>query len=199
VRKKQTAAPSKKTARKTSRKKAARSTPKSKAKRTTTRKAPRKKSARKKAPSGPRAARAPKQSRPKTGLRTTSVQPPLPRPQTVADGPTRPLDTAVVPAQKAAAGSVAPVEKSVAASDATPIGVVTHYYPRANAAAVAVGPGGLRTGDTVHFRGHTTDFYQKLDRLEIDHQPVVVAKSGQVIGVHVAQRVREGDVLRRVD
>ena len=73
--------------------------------------------------------------------------------------------------------------------------MVTHYYSRVDAAVVAVGPGELRTGDTVHFRGHTTDFYQRLDRLEVDHQPVQVASPGQVVGVHVSQRVREGDTV----
>jgi putative protease len=73
--------------------------------------------------------------------------------------------------------------------------VVTHYYSQVDAAVVRVGPGVLRTGDTVHFRGHTTDFYQRLDRLEVDHQPVQVAIAGQVVGVHVSQRVREGDTV----
>ncbi len=73
--------------------------------------------------------------------------------------------------------------------------MVTHDYSRVSAAAVAVGPGEIRTGDTVHFRGHTTDFYQRLDRLEVDHQPVQIASPGQVVGVHVSQRVREGDTL----
>jgi putative protease len=73
--------------------------------------------------------------------------------------------------------------------------VVTHYYSRAEAAVVSVGPGELRTGDTVHFRGHTTDFYQRLDRLEVDHQAVQVANPGDVNPHHVSQRVREGDTV----
>ena len=72
---------------------------------------------------------------------------------------------------------------------------MTHYFPRVGAAVVAVGPGELHTGDTVHFRGHTTDFYQTLDRLELDHQAIEVAKPGQHVGVHVSHRVREGDIV----
>jgi translation elongation factor EF-1alpha len=86
----------------------------------------------------------------------------------------------------------------VAAAKSTEVGVVTHYYPRVDAAVVTVGPGTLHTGDTVHFRGHTTDFYQTLDRLEFDHQPIEVAKPGQQVGVHVSHRVREGDVVKRI-
>jgi putative protease len=86
----------------------------------------------------------------------------------------------------------------VAAAQSIEVGVVTHYYPRVDAAVVAVGPGELHAGDTVHFRGHTTDFYQTLDRLEFDHQPIEVAKPGQQVGVHVSHRVREGDVVKRI-
>jgi putative protease len=48
-------------------------------------------------------------------------------------------------------------------------------------------------GDTLHIRGHTTDFYQRVDRIEFDHQPVTMARAGQQVGVHVSQRVREHD------
>ena len=42
------------------------------------------------------------------------------------------------------------------------------------------------------------DFYQTLDRLEFDHQPIEVGKPGQQVGVHVSHRVREGDVVKRI-
>jgi translation elongation factor EF-1alpha len=87
---------------------------------------------------------------------------------------------------------------TVAAAQSTEVGIVTHYYPRVDAAVVTVGPGELHAGDTVHIRGHTTDFYQTLDRLELDHQPIEVAKPGQQVGVHVSHRVREGDVVKRI-
>jgi putative protease len=86
----------------------------------------------------------------------------------------------------------------VAAAKSTEVGIVAHYFPRVDAAVVTVGPGELHTGDTVHFRGHTTDFYQTLDRLEFDHQPIEVAKPGQQVGVHVSHRVREGDSVKRI-
>ena len=78
------------------------------------------------------------------------------------------------------------------------IGVVTHYFPRVNAAVIAVRTGALRKGDTIHVRGHTTDFYQRVDRIEIDRQPIETASPGQSVGVHVTQRVREGDTVTRV-
>jgi putative protease len=47
-------------------------------------------------------------------------------------------------------------------------------------------------------RGHTTDYYQRIDRIEVDHKAVETARAGQSVGVHVAQRVREGDVVWKV-
>ena len=60
---------------------------------------------------------------------------------------------------------------------------MTHYYPHVNAGVVHVEVGELRVGDTIHVRGHTTDYYQRVDRLELDHQPVEVARVGQSVGI----------------
>jgi putative protease len=78
------------------------------------------------------------------------------------------------------------------------IGTVTHYYPHVDACAVAIESGELRVGDTIHIRGHTTDFYQRVDRIEMEHEGVEVATPGQVVGLHVTQRVREGDEVSRL-
>ena len=50
----------------------------------------------------------------------------------------------------------------------------------------------------VHFRGHTTDFYQRIDHMEVDHKAVPSARTGQVIGLQVSQRVRENDAVTKV-
>jgi len=91
-----------------------------------------------------------------------------------------------------------PAPGEIAAGVPSRIGVVTHYYPHVNAGVVYVEVGELRVGDTIHVRGHTTDYYQQVDRLELDHQPVKVARAGQSVGVHVSQRVREGDAVMKV-
>jgi putative protease len=78
------------------------------------------------------------------------------------------------------------------------IGAVTHYYPHVDAGVIALEAGELRVGDTIHVRGHTTDYYQRVDRLEVDHKTVQIARPGQSVGVHVTQRVREGDAVWKV-
>jgi putative protease len=86
-------------------------------------------------------------------------------------------------------------------SDSEPrrIGVVTHYFEHAGACVVSLDAGGLRVGDTIHVRGHTTDFYQRVDRLERDHVAVESARTGEEVGVQVSQRVRSHDVVYRLN
>jgi putative protease len=86
----------------------------------------------------------------------------------------------------------------VAAGVPSRIGLITHYYPHVNAGIVRIESGELRVGDTIHVRGHTTDYYQRVDRIEVDHQPVEVARAGQEVGIHVSQRVREHDEVTKV-
>jgi putative protease len=56
----------------------------------------------------------------------------------------------------------------------------------------------LRVGDTLHFRGQTTDFYQRIERMEVDHQAVQVARPGQTVGVQISRPVREHDEVFRL-
>jgi putative protease len=109
-----------------------------------------------------------------------------------ASGPAAPSGS---PAERT---SVAAGEAAVADSLPQRIGVVTHYYPHVHACVVAVEQGELRVGDTVHIRGHTTDYYQRVDRIELDHDAIETARPGQAVGLHVAQRVREHDVVYRL-
>jgi putative protease len=73
------------------------------------------------------------------------------------------------------------------------IGVVRHYYGHAGAAIVEIEQGELRVGDTLHFRGHTTDFYQRIERIEVEHRTTEVARTGETVGVQVSRVVREHD------
>ncbi|HVN37229.1 MAG TPA: EF-Tu/IF-2/RF-3 family GTPase [Myxococcota bacterium] len=75
---------------------------------------------------------------------------------------------------------------------------MTHFWPHAHACSVLIEHGELRVGDTVHVRGHTTDFYQRVERIELEHDEVEVARAGDHIGLQVQQRVREGDVVFRL-
>jgi len=73
------------------------------------------------------------------------------------------------------------------------IGEVTHYFNKIGVAAIKIISGQLKKGDTIHIKGHTTDFTEKIDSMQIEHQPVEVANAGDEIGIKVDNVVREGD------
>ena len=78
------------------------------------------------------------------------------------------------------------------------IGKVTHYFSKVRVAAIEITDGELHVGDTVHFVGHTSNFTQKIDSMQVDRAPVQVAKVGDQIGVVVAEHAREHDQVFRV-
>jgi putative protease len=73
------------------------------------------------------------------------------------------------------------------------IGRVTHYFGKAKVAAIAITEGELRVGDTVHILGHTSDFTQEIGSMQVEHQSVEVATTGDHVGVQVAEPTREND------
>ena len=80
----------------------------------------------------------------------------------------------------------------------TRIGTVTHYYNHLHVAGVTVTDGELCKGDTIHVKGHTSDFEQRVESMQIDHEPVEVAKSGDQIGLTMIEYAREHDTVFKV-
>jgi hypothetical protein len=78
------------------------------------------------------------------------------------------------------------------------IGVVTHYYGHLSVAAIRLEAGGLRVGDTIRILGHTSDFRQRVDSMQLDHQSVTEAGKRQEIGLKVSQHAREHDAVYKV-
>jgi hypothetical protein len=76
-----------------------------------------------------------------------------------------------------------------------PVGRVTHYFPKVRAAAIMIEREGIRVGDVLYFKGHTTRFKQSVESLQINHQTVVQAGPGDEIGVRVKSRTREHDLV----
>jgi putative protease len=94
------------------------------------------------------------------------------------------------------AGIAPPVEEP--ASNEEAIGVITHYYSHLGVAVAQLNKGALRTGDTIHVKGHTTDFTQTVTSMEYEHQHVDQAGAGQNIGLKVIDHAREHDIVYRV-
>ncbi len=77
------------------------------------------------------------------------------------------------------------------------LGVVSHYYSHAGVAAVVLDTG-LSVGDMIHIKGHSTDFTQTVDSIQIEHMNLAQAKKGDDIGIKVKEHVREHDVVYKV-
>ncbi len=77
------------------------------------------------------------------------------------------------------------------------IGTVTHYFGKVGVASIEITHGQLHVGDTIRILGHTSDFTQTIESMQIDHNPVESASTGDLVGVKVAERAREHDKVYR--
>jgi putative protease len=86
--------------------------------------------------------------------------------------------------------------KKITAKKAGPkekkIGIVEHYFGKIMVAAIKM-KAPLKVGDIIHIKGHTTDFEQAVDSMQIEHESVQSVKKGDDIGIKVKDHVREGD------
>jgi len=103
---------------------------------------------------------------------------------------TRAKPAARKPSPKPATASVPENERLV--------GKVTHYFSHLSVAVVQLETGTLREGDTIHIKGHTSDFYQRVASMEVDHVHVAEARPGQSFGLKVSGHAREHDGVYRV-
>ena len=78
------------------------------------------------------------------------------------------------------------------------IGVVIHYWGKIGVAGLRITDGELRVGDTIHIKGHTSDFTQPVESIQIENQSVEVARPGDDIGVKILEHAREHDEVFRV-
>jgi hypothetical protein len=78
------------------------------------------------------------------------------------------------------------------------VGIVTHYYNHLMVAIVKLESGSIGLGDVVHVKGHTSDFTQTIDSLEVEHVHVNAVNPGQSFGLRVKDHAREHDVVFKV-
>ena len=129
---------------------------------------------------------------------------PKPRAKAAA-GARRPAVKAARPAatRRRTAKPVAPVRPPQAAIPAPPvvpanelkIGVVTHYYSHLSVAVVSVTDRPLQVGDRIHVKGHTSDFYQTVESIQVEHESRPRAEVGQAVGLSVTDHAREHDMV----
>ena len=78
------------------------------------------------------------------------------------------------------------------------IGEVTHFFSNINVAVIELS-GAINVGDEILIIGATSDFSQRVESMQIEHEQVNEAKPGDDIGLKVIERVRKGDeVFKKV-
>ncbi|MCD6471063.1 hypothetical protein J7K86_00850 [bacterium] len=77
------------------------------------------------------------------------------------------------------------------------IGKITHYFGKIGVAVIELSDE-LKVGDNIHIVGGNRDFTQVVDSMQIEHQSINEAKSGDVVGLKVDQAVREGDKVFKI-
>jgi len=78
------------------------------------------------------------------------------------------------------------------------VGDVAHYFTKIGVAAIKITADSIKIGDTIHVKGHTSDFTQQIDSLQVEHAQVQVAKPGDIIGLKVKDPARVGDKVFKV-
>lgn len=78
------------------------------------------------------------------------------------------------------------------------IGTVEDYFGKVGVIAFHVEDEEISLGDTIHVKGHTTDFQQVVDSIQIDKQPVERAGPGTNVGIKAKEKARKGDIIYKV-
>jgi translation initiation factor IF-2 len=78
------------------------------------------------------------------------------------------------------------------------IGAISHFFSRISVGIIQLTDGDLKIGDTIRVKGHSTDFTQTIDTLQIEHKIVTEAKKGDAVGTKVNEHVREHDIVYKV-
>jgi putative protease len=78
------------------------------------------------------------------------------------------------------------------------VGTVKHFYPKISVAVIEA-TDEIKVGDKIAIRGNTTNIEQVVESMEIEHQKVKVVKPGDSFGMKVIDRVREGDIVYKIE
>ena len=74
------------------------------------------------------------------------------------------------------------------------LGRVEHFFDKISVAAIGV-KAPFKVGDVLHIKGYTTDLYQRVESMQIEHQDVQKVKKGDDIGIKVKEFVRQNDFV----
>ena len=77
------------------------------------------------------------------------------------------------------------------------IGLVLQFFAHPSAGVVAL-TAPLKIGEQIYVKGHTTDFQQVVESMQLDHQPVQEAAAGQEVAIKMTDKCRKHDVVYKL-
>jgi putative protease len=77
------------------------------------------------------------------------------------------------------------------------IGKISHYFSKIGVAIIDLSDS-LKLGDTIRVVGGGADFTQVVESMQIEHQNIEEAKSGDSIGIKISQKVKEEHKVYKV-
>jgi putative protease len=77
------------------------------------------------------------------------------------------------------------------------IGVVGAFFAHPSAALVTL-TALLKVGERIYVKGHTTDFQQVIESMQLDRQPVQEGLAGQEIAIKMNEKCRKQDVVYKL-
>lgn len=90
------------------------------------------------------------------------------------------------------------LQKVQSQSEGDLLGEVTHYFSQIEVIVLKIKKGHIRVGDQIHIKGRKTDFIQIVGSLQIESVNVSIGKKGQLVGLKVDQKVRQGDQVYKL-
>jgi len=77
------------------------------------------------------------------------------------------------------------------------IGKVTHFFDKISVVVIKL-TNKLSVGDEILIQGTETNFTQKVESMQIEHESIENAKAGDAIGMKVSDKVRENDQVYKI-
>lgn len=77
------------------------------------------------------------------------------------------------------------------------VGRISHYYEKIGVAVLDL-TDEVSKGETIRISGHSNEFTQKVNSMQVEHAEIQTAKKGQSIGLKVDQPVKEGDEVYKL-
>lgn len=78
------------------------------------------------------------------------------------------------------------------------VGTVEDFFQNRCVASIRIDTVGIKVGDVLHIKGHTTDALLEVASLQVDHSQIKKARAGETVAIKVNERVRPNDHVFKV-